>query len=185
MAVQITAEVNQRSLELVRTRLKGLTSAKTRSQIASAVNKIARSFRKQERADVKERFAYKGAVPQATLRRASPADPTATLFFSGEEKLTGHFKLKKNGKRTAAAVEVLRGNKRPVSIFGNKGFIPRSGIAAGTIFARSGPSRYPIDLTYGPSFSGMAHSPAYFDRNTEQAQEDLGVELRKMIDKYL
>lgn len=186
MAVQITAEVNQVSMSLVLTRFKNLKSGKMKSQSANAINKVARTFRKQEKQDVKRRFAFKASL-DTVLRRASPAKLSAEVEFRSEDRVTGRFKVKKNGKRTAAGVSILRGNMTYPTLNGNRGFVPARSpaLALGSVFFRSGKSRHPISVTYGPSDRGMAHSPAFFDANTEEAHEALSRELRVILDKYL
>ena len=184
MAVQITAEVNKVSMNLVMTRFKNLKSGKMKSQSATAINRVARTFRKQEKQDVKGRFAFKVSL-DTILRRASPAKLSAEVEFRSEDRVTGRFKVKKNGKRTAAGVSILRGNMTYPTLNGNRGFVPGGSPAQGSVFFRSGKSRYPISVTYGPSDRGMAHSPAFFDANTEEAQEALSRELKIVLEKYL
>lgn len=169
-------------------------SSKQNSVMANTINKVARDFRKWEKQDIKARFTAKD-TGTAPIRRASPSRLEAEVIYSVRREKCGirtskafstsHFKISKGSWRTGASVTIIRGRKKLIRVNGNKGFVTKHRLANGSIFGRSTARRLPIDITYGPTFRGMAHSDAFYPKNIETAQKHLYEELDKHIAKTL
>lgn len=191
---RITIEYDKAQVAALNAKLALLRSSKQDSVIANTINKVARDFRKWEKEDMKARYTAKN-TGTAPIRRASPSRLQAEVIYSVRTEKSGrrvtkafttsHFKISKGSWRTGAAVTIVRGRKKLIRKYGNKGFIPKNRIANGSIFARTTGSSLPIEVAIGPTVRGMAHAPAFYPDNIETAHKHLYEELDKRIAKTL
>ncbi|HAP02788.1 MAG TPA: hypothetical protein DCQ87_01965 [Lachnospiraceae bacterium] len=191
---RIEAEWNKADILRLKLKLEALSGKKQKSVMANSINKVARDFRKWEKEDIRKRFAVK-KVDSAPIRRASSSKLFAEVVYSirtekagrktAKAYTTSHFRVRKGTKRTPATVQITKGKRSRIAIAGNKGFVTKDKLADGSIFARSTKHRLPIDITYGPTFRGMAHSPEFYQENLDEAQKDLYEEINKHIEKAL
>lgn len=182
MAIQIRAEIDKEALNQILAKMNGLSDKKQNSARANAINKTARAFARQEKSDITKNFSAK-KVGKHIIRRASPQKLEAEVVFPREAFNTSHFKVLKNRKKIGARVEITKGVRIELIYNGNKGFVP--GLANNSVFARKGKKREPIDIMFGPSYGGMAHSDKFFGKNTDAVMKALEEELNRQIKRYI
>ena len=124
--MSIDISFNEADIRRISAKFKDIGSKKQQSAMASAINKVARAYRRDMIKRIKNRYTVKGISAgdkTAPLKRASSSDLKATVTFPWGEKSTRLFKVKGSGKTTPARVAITTGAyKTLASSIGAKGF---------------------------------------------------------------
>ena len=203
--MSIDISFNEADIRRISAKFKDIGSKKQQSAMASAINKVARAYRRDMIKRIKNRYTVKGISAgdkTAPLKRASPSDLKATVTFPWGEKSTRLFKVKGSGKTTPARVAITTGAyKTLASSIGAKGFTLKAdsygkfqnkegkGLQPFTIMyrvpRRRGKRKHTLSPTFGPSLRGMAHAEPVLEAALNTAQKDLVEKLDETVKKWL
>ena len=150
-----------------------------RKAVCRGVNKAAVTGRKFIANEIRATYTvkYGGLLKAMPIKKANWGNLTAIIKSSGPPLEIKKYKTRKNTKRKASQVQILKaGALKPIEAGGIKAFDYN-----GTILQRRGPERGPLDAKYGNSIPVMIVG----DRVFPKAQVTIDVALHKYINAQI